>query len=81
MKFTYSLRKLVELFANSGDPDQMPGYVASDLGLCCLPITLLWVFRLQCVKNVSVLQSAIQIRCLLSEFGQCIVCPDNKALI
>ena len=34
-----------ELFANSGDPDQLP-----DLGLHCLPITLLGVFRLQWVK-------------------------------
>ena len=31
--------KLVELFANSGDPDQMLHSVASDLGLHCLPIT------------------------------------------
>ena len=31
---------MVELFANSGDPDQMPHYVASDLGLHCLPVTL-----------------------------------------
>ena len=28
------------LFANSGDPDQMPCSVASDLGLHWLPITL-----------------------------------------
>ena len=27
--------------ANSVDPDQMPHYVASDLGLHCLPVTLL----------------------------------------
>ena len=29
------------LFANSGDPDQAPHSVAYDLGLHCLPITLL----------------------------------------
>ena len=29
------------LFANSGDPDQTPHSVASELGLHCLPITLL----------------------------------------
>ena len=29
------------LLANSVDPDQMPHYVASDLGMHCLPITLL----------------------------------------
>ena len=37
----YSLRKIVKLFANSGDPDQMPHSVASDLSLHYLPITLL----------------------------------------
>ena len=42
--------KMVELFANSGDPDQMPHSAASDLGLHCLPITLLGVSRLQWVK-------------------------------
>ena len=26
------------LLANSGDPDQMPHYAASDLGLHCLPM-------------------------------------------
>ena len=30
------------LLANSVDPDQMPHSVASDLGLHCLPMTLLW---------------------------------------
>ena len=33
------------LFANNVDPDQMPHYVASDLGLHCLPVTLLRVSR------------------------------------
>ena len=42
---------MVELFANSGDPDQMPH---SDLGLHCLPITLLGVSRQQWV-NLSIL--------------------------
>ena len=32
---------MVELFANSGDPDQTPHSVASDLGLHCWPVTLL----------------------------------------
>ena len=31
------------LLANNVDPDQMPSYVASDLGLLYLPMTLLWV--------------------------------------
>ena len=38
---------MVELFAISGDPDQTPHSVASDLGLHCLPFTLIEVFRLQ----------------------------------
>ena len=32
---------MVKLFANNGDPDQIPHSVASDLGLHCLPI-LFW---------------------------------------
>ena len=28
--------------ANSVDPDQTPRYAASDLGLHCLPLSLLW---------------------------------------
>ena len=31
--------------ANTADPDQTPHYVASDLGLHCLPLTLLRVSR------------------------------------
>ena len=38
---------MVELFANSGDADQTPRSAASDLGLHCLPNTLLGVSRLQ----------------------------------
>ena len=41
---------MVELFANSGDPDQTPHSAASDLGLHCLPNTLLGVSRLQWVN-------------------------------
>ena len=33
------------LLANNVDPDQMPHYVASDLGLHCLLISLLQVSR------------------------------------
>ena len=42
---------MAKLFANSGDPDQMPHSVASDLGLHCLQITLLRVSRLQWIKK------------------------------
>ena len=41
---------MAKLFANSGDPDQIPHFVASDLGLHCFSITLLGVSRLQWVK-------------------------------
>ena len=37
---------MAELFANSGDPDQMPHTMASDLDLHCLQITLFGVSRL-----------------------------------
>ena len=42
---------MVELIANSGDTDQMPHSVASDLGLHCLPVTRLGVFSLQWVNS------------------------------
>ena len=40
--FYFLLKILLE---NNVDPKQMPHYVASDLGLHCLPITLLQVSR------------------------------------
>ena len=42
---------MVELFANSGDPDQTPRSAVSDLGLHSLPNTLLGVSRLQWIKH------------------------------
>ena len=45
---------MIELFANSGDPDQTPRSAASDLGLHCLPVTLLGVSRLHWVNGVSI---------------------------
>ena len=51
---------MVELFANSGDPDQTPHSVVSDLGLHCLPITLLEVSRLQWVSEYPI--------CLIIDF-------------
>ena len=32
---------MATVFAKSGDPDQMPHYAVSDLGLHCLPLALL----------------------------------------
>ena len=42
---------MVELFANNEDPDQTLPSAASDLGLHCLPITLLGVSKLQWVNR------------------------------
>ena len=45
---------MAKLFAYSGYPDQTPHSAASDLGLHCLPITLLGVSRLQlCLPGSS----------------------------
>ena len=44
------LEKMAKLIANSGDPDKTLRSAASDLGLHCLPITLLRVSRLQWVN-------------------------------
>ena len=38
---------MAKLFANTGDPDQMPHSAASDQALHCLPVTLFRVPRLQ----------------------------------
>ena len=57
MRFSYSYRKMVELFANSGDPDQTPHFAAFDLGLHCFPVTLLGFSRPQWVKKMYVLGS------------------------
>ena len=41
------------MLANNEDPDHMPHYVASDLGLNCLPMTLLWdSYRRRNKKNI-----------------------------
>ena len=47
------LEKIAKIFAKSGDPDQTQLSAVSDLGLHCLPITLLRDFRLQWVKKSS----------------------------
>ena len=53
--------KMAQLFANSGDPDQTPRSVASDLGLHCLRITLLRVSRLQWVNHSLLLHQNLTI--------------------
>ena len=56
---------MVALFANSGDPDQMPHSAASDLVLHCLPITLLGVFRLQWVNEYLQYTFSVEVKNLL----------------
>ena len=43
-------REIVKLFANSEDPDQTPHSKTSDLGLHCLPVTVLGDSRLKGVN-------------------------------
>ena len=43
---------MVELIANSRDPDKMLHSVASDLSLHCLPVTCLEVSSFQWVKKL-----------------------------
>ena len=45
---------MAKVFANSENLDQMPRSAASDLGLHCLPVTLLGVSRLQWVNPDTV---------------------------
>ena len=50
-------RNFLYLNANSVDPDQTPRSAASDLGLHCLPMSLLWDARLKWVKKKTEKQS------------------------
>ena len=51
---------MIKLFANSGGPDQMLHSQASDLGLHCLPVTLLGISRLQWI-NWPALQNCLDL--------------------
>ena len=75
---------MVELFANSGYPDQTPRSAASDLGLHCLPVTLLRVSRLQCIKvhsecNVQARHQAYLKPALRGH--ACAACPGVSVLV
>ena len=50
---------MAKLFANSGDFDQTPHSVVSDLGLHCLSITFLRVCQLQWVKGLSLSKKSV----------------------
>ena len=43
---------MAKLIVNSGDPDQTPRSVASDLGMNYFPITLLGLSRLQWINRI-----------------------------
>ena len=57
---------MVELFANSGDPDQTPRSAASDLGLHFLQVTRLGVSSLQWVKGLSLLERIQEVASVVS---------------
>ena len=56
---------MVEVFANSGDPDQMPRSVASDLGLHCLPITLLGSSDYNRLKKTVAVRNLVKLDLIL----------------
>ena len=58
---------MVELFANSGDPDQKPRSAASGVGLHCVPVTRLGVSGLQWV-NIDVFHKVYFNHLLISIF-------------
>ena len=51
--YYYCFIELPLVNANSVDPDQTQHYVASDLGLHCLQVTLLCVSRLKWVNGLT----------------------------
>ena len=50
--------------ANNVDPDQTPRSAASDLGLHCLPMSLLWDTRLKWFKKLNLSRTSAKIRFL-----------------
>ena len=55
---------MAKLCSNSGDTDQMLHFTASDLGLHCLPITLLGVSRLKWVNSMPLIKISVMVACL-----------------
>ena len=70
-----------KLFANSGDPDQTPHSAASDLGLHCLPFTLLGVSRLQWVKTAFVSPKWFLSYCSIFNINPCPAEPGYVLLL
>ena len=70
---------MVELFGNSGFPDQTPRSAASDPGLHCLPVTRLGVYSLQWVKLMIHFQvrNSLKSRTLF-QMGVLACCKSNR---
>ena len=51
------------LNANNVDPDKTPRSAASDLGLYCLPMSLLWDARHKWVNYICILSFDIDVVC------------------
>ena len=75
---------MVELFTNSGHPDQTPRSVASDQGLHCLPDTCLGSSSLQWIKSITY-WNLCQQSCILGKRKQtlllisvCLTSPKNR---
>ena len=75
---------MAKLFVNSGDPDQTPHSAASDLGLHCLPGTLLRVSQLQWVNYCTamiLMMCAITLQALMSlEYYYQSICKYTMAV-
>ena len=62
---------MAKLFADSGDPDQTPRSAASELGLHCLPFTLLRVSRLQWVSYAERVTFIYHVFCFILAWYLC----------
>ena len=76
---------MVELFANSGDADQTPRSAASDLGLHCLPITLLGISKLHGLSKLSPeismtthFEKGVKILSVLSSVNSSSACKNSR---
>ena len=68
---------MVELFANSGDPDQTMHSAKSDLGLHCLPVTRLGVSSLQGLRANSADSKLMTFSYFSQKIGFDSSCGDN----
>ena len=62
-----------ELNKNSLEPDQIPCSVASDLGLHCLPVSLLWDAGHKWVKCLNKVNKP----CHLQRMSLTLICEDR----